>query len=337
MPINETLSHYSDLAFGSAFAVYLLALTLLVAHFAATRPSTLRPTEGEMILVGAGGSPTQTGIPGRVIEAPRRSRRERLGRMGVSLIILGWGLHLTSITLRGVATDRAPWGNMYEFVTLACAAGIGASLLMLRKPVLRPMWVFVLTPVLILMFIAGTLLYATAAPVVPALQSYWLLIHVSIVSVGSGVFLIPGWPACCSSFESATPTALPAVVASGSSRNGCRTRRSWIGWPTGQRSSRSHCSVRASSSAPSGQKPRGAGFGMGPQRDHLLHRLDRLRRLPARPRHRRLAGNQGRLDQHRRIRRHAGQPVHHQHRGLRPALLRRAQLDRTGAPACANA
>jgi len=163
--------------------------------------------------------------------------------MGVSLIILGWGLHLTSITLRGVATDRAPWGNMYEFVTLACAAGIGASLLMLRKPVLRPMWVFVLTPVLILMFIAGTLLYATAAPVVPALQSYWLLIHVSIVSVGSGVFLIPGWPACCSSFESATPTALPAVVASGSSRNGCRTRRSWIGWPTGQRSSRSHCSV----------------------------------------------------------------------------------------------
>ncbi len=63
MPINETLSHYSDLAFGSAFAVYLLALTLLVAHFAATRPSTLRPTEGEMILVGAGGSPTQTGIP----------------------------------------------------------------------------------------------------------------------------------------------------------------------------------------------------------------------------------------------------------------------------------
>jgi len=192
MPINETLSHYSDLAFGSAFAVYLLALTLLVAHFAATRPSTLRPTEGEMILVGAGGSPTQTGIPGRVIEAPRRSRRERLGRMGVSLIILGWGLHLTSITLRGVATDRAPWGNMYEFVTLACAAGIGASLLMLRKPVLRPMWVFVLTPVLILMFIAATLLYATAAPVVPALQSYWLLIHVSIVSVGSGVFLISG-------------------------------------------------------------------------------------------------------------------------------------------------
>ena len=193
MPINETLSHYSDLAFGSAFAVYLLALTLLIAHFAATRPTTLQVTEPSKVLVGAGGPPPpSSGTPGRVIDVPRRSLRERLGRMGVSLIILGWGLHLASIVLRGLATDRAPWGNMYEFVTLACAAGIGAGLVMLRKPVLRPMWVFVLTPVLILMFVAGTLLYATAAPVVPALQSYWLLIHVSIVSIGSGVFLISG-------------------------------------------------------------------------------------------------------------------------------------------------
>ncbi len=193
MPINEPLSHYSDLAFGSAFAVYLLALTLLVAHFAATRPTALRATEREMILVGAGAPPTPAlGAPGRVVEAPRRSRHERFGRMGVSLIVLGWGLHLISIVLRGLATDRAPWGNMYEFVTLACAAGIGAGLIMLRKPVLRPMWVFVLTPVLILMFVAGDLLYATAAPVVPALQSYWLIIHVSIVSIGSGVFLISG-------------------------------------------------------------------------------------------------------------------------------------------------
>ena len=193
MPINETLSYYSDLAFGSAFAVYLLALTLLIAHFAVTRPTTLQAAEQNKVLVGAGGPPPPSpGAPGRVIDVPRRSVRERLGRMGVSLIILGWGLHLTSIVLRGLATDRAPWGNMYEFVTLACAAGIGAGLVMLRKPVLRPMWVFVLTPVLILLFVAGDLLYATAAPVVPALQSYWLLIHVSIVSIGSGVFLISG-------------------------------------------------------------------------------------------------------------------------------------------------
>jgi cytochrome c-type biogenesis protein CcsB len=44
----------------------------------------------------------------------------------------------------------------------------------------------------ILMFINGTLLYTTAAPVQPALQSYWLVIHVSAAIIGSGVFLVPG-------------------------------------------------------------------------------------------------------------------------------------------------
>ena len=193
MPINGNLSHYSDLAFGSAFAVYLLAFILLTAEFASHRVNAVNAAQAHRVLVGAGAplAPTPQ-APGRILAQPRRSRSERLGRMGVALIIPGWGLHLTSIVLRGLATDRAPWGNMYEFVALACAAGVGAGLFVLRKPLLRPMWPFVLLPVLILMFIAGTLLYATAAPVVPALQSYWLLIHVSIVSTGTGVFLISG-------------------------------------------------------------------------------------------------------------------------------------------------
>ena len=49
-----------------------------------------------------------------------------------------------------------------------------------------------LLPVLILLTISGRWLYADAAPVMPALQSYWLPIHVSVVSLGSGVFLVAG-------------------------------------------------------------------------------------------------------------------------------------------------
>jgi cytochrome c-type biogenesis protein CcsB len=81
---------------------------------------------------------------------------------------------------------------MYEFVTMACAAALVVGLALLSKPAYRSMWVFLLVPVLILMFLAATVLYADAAPVVPALRSYWLPIHVTIVSVGSGVFLVSG-------------------------------------------------------------------------------------------------------------------------------------------------
>ena len=42
------------------------------------------------------------------------------------------------------------------------------------------------------MFLAGQVLYADAAPVVPALKSYWLPIHVTIVSIGSGIFMLSG-------------------------------------------------------------------------------------------------------------------------------------------------
>ena len=63
---------------------------------------------------------------------------------------------------------------------------------MLRRPQYRPLWVFLLLPVLILLTVSGRWLYANAAPVMPALQSYWLPIHVSVVSLGSGVFLVAG-------------------------------------------------------------------------------------------------------------------------------------------------
>ena len=43
-----------------------------------------------------------------------------------------------------------------------------------------------LVPVLVLLTVSGRWLYANAAPVMPALQSYWLPIHVSVVSLGSG-------------------------------------------------------------------------------------------------------------------------------------------------------
>jgi cytochrome c-type biogenesis protein CcsB len=51
---------------------------------------------------------------------------------------------------------------------------------------------FVLVPVVILMFLGGTVLYADAAPVQPALQSYWLVIHVSVISTSTGMLLVPG-------------------------------------------------------------------------------------------------------------------------------------------------
>ncbi|MBV6761543.1 c-type cytochrome biogenesis protein CcsB [Rhodococcus opacus] len=191
MTTNETLAQYSDWAFRSAFTVLVLALVLLIVQYASTRAQAVQ--DRELVSAGSGARSSEApGVPGRVVEQPKKPLSDRFGGMGAAVLVVGTVLIFASIVLRGFATERFPLGNMYEFVTMACAAALVVGLALLSKPAYRSMWVFLLVPVLILMFLAATVLYADAAPVVPALRSYWLPIHVTIVSVGSGVFLVSG-------------------------------------------------------------------------------------------------------------------------------------------------
>lgn len=185
--VDATLSQYSDWAFTSALTVLVGAMVLLAVELAATRGRV-----GDRELVAA--APVADGHAGSgvVPNAPRRSGTERVGRSGLSLAYLGTGLLVLCIVLRGAATLRPPWGNMYEFINLTSLCGLLAAAVVLRRPQHRALWVFVLLPVLVLLTVSGRWLYATAAPVMPALQSYWLPIHVSVVSLGSGVFLVAG-------------------------------------------------------------------------------------------------------------------------------------------------
>ncbi len=65
-------------------------------------------------------------------------------------------------------------------------------LVLLRKYPVRRLGAFVMVPVVVLLFISGKVLYTVAAPVQPALHSYWLAIHVSAAALSSGVLLVSG-------------------------------------------------------------------------------------------------------------------------------------------------
>jgi ABC-type transport system involved in cytochrome c biogenesis permease subunit len=81
---------------------------------------------------------------------------------------------------------------MYEFGSLLSLVAVVTWLVLLRKFPVRRLGGFVLLPIVLLMFLGGTALYTTAAPVQPALQSYWLVIHVFTIASSSGVLLVPG-------------------------------------------------------------------------------------------------------------------------------------------------
>ena len=86
---------------------------------------------------------------------PARAGADRFGGAAANLVVLGALLQLGSIVFRGLATDRWPLGNMYEFTSAVCLAAVVTWLVVLRRvPALRAVALFVLLPVVILLFLA---------------------------------------------------------------------------------------------------------------------------------------------------------------------------------------
>jgi cytochrome c-type biogenesis protein CcsB len=188
MDVDETLSSYSDWCYGIAVGAYVVAMLFYLYEQA----FGYRERRAARELVAVGGGDTPAGEPPASGESPRTARAVRVGKLAVSLTAFGAALHLGSLVLRAMATGRAPWGNMYEFGATLCLVAVTTWLVVLRKYPVRHLGVWVLLPVIVLMFLGGVVLYTTAAPVQPALQSYWLVIHVFAIALGSGMVLVPG-------------------------------------------------------------------------------------------------------------------------------------------------
>jgi cytochrome c-type biogenesis protein CcsB len=181
---------FSNNAVMFASIVYVLAFVAHVVEWAAGRASVARPAR-EAALVSTGPAPAQTAsdVPPPTGDA---ERVERWGRIGVALTVVAVLLHLAALVTRGLGSDpvRVPWGNMYEF-TLAGAFGVSAMYLLLgRRYGLRWMGLPVTGFEVVVLMLASLLLYVPAGPLVPALHSYWLVIHVMAAVVASGAFAV---------------------------------------------------------------------------------------------------------------------------------------------------
>ena len=111
-------------------------------------------------------------------------------RAAATLSALGILAHVVAVTTRGLAVDRAPWGDMYEFITaLTCVAAIFFYYILVKYRAWA-IGVFVMGAIVIALGLAETLIYTPAGPLVPALQSYWLSIHVTAMTLSSGIFFV---------------------------------------------------------------------------------------------------------------------------------------------------
>jgi len=187
---------FSDNAVMFASIVYVLAFLAHLTEWVLVRslPVPQPAAERETVSVGAAGDPPPAprsegaGSPDEAQEL----RVEKYGRIGVALTVVGCGLHLLALVSRGLGSDpaRVPWGNMYEF-TLAGTFGVSLMyLVLMRRYQLRWMGLLVTGFLVVVLMLDVLVLYQDAGPLVPALHSYWLAIHVLAAVIASGAFSV---------------------------------------------------------------------------------------------------------------------------------------------------
>ncbi|WP_214103379.1 cytochrome c biogenesis protein CcsA [Acrocarpospora catenulata] len=116
----------------------------------------------------------------------------RAGAIGTLLAWVGLAANVGGTLTRGLAVGRWPWGNMYEFVVAMVLAAVTVFLVMQVRYPVRFLGAFVCVVGAVGLGFAARVLYTQAGPVVPALDSYWVAIHVSAAVAASGLFIVGG-------------------------------------------------------------------------------------------------------------------------------------------------
>ena len=243
--INEQLAEISNLALVVAIVLYVLALigfaadlasssqrrsdarlaaldrqerarvpeTAAVAADGAGGPSA-NPDAASTAAVGAGSAADGTVPDEQSAPAPGGMSAQRF-----AFLLAGGAtaLHVVGVLCRALATQRAPWANMYEFATTSTAAAMLAFLVFsIRRHELRALGTFVVGPVLLVLLLAQTFWIVPAAALTPSLQnSHWLYIHISVAIISTALFILGAVVASMQLLQARHERALPERTAEG--------------------------------------------------------------------------------------------------------------------------
>ncbi len=102
-----------------------------------------------------------------------------------TLLIIGFLIHTAALGLRWYISGHAPWSDTYESLIYISWSAIFAGVVVFRKSMLSLSSSFILGA--IALFVANlTFLSPQITPLVPVLKSYWLSIHVSVITASYG-------------------------------------------------------------------------------------------------------------------------------------------------------
>lgn len=111
------------------------------------------------------------------------------GKIGIVITIVGFAAQIVYFITRWIASGHAPVSNMFEFVTFFGMTIVLGFIILWFIYKINVLGLFAL-PVALIVIAYASMFPRDIAPLVPSLQSHWLYIHVSTVSLGEGILSI---------------------------------------------------------------------------------------------------------------------------------------------------
>jgi len=178
---NSLLAGYALVAVYSAMATYTLSFLLFTLDLATA--SSRKPVPA--LVVSGGPEAVPEGANAKPATAPSTMQRVARG-----LLAAGWLIHFAGTLLRGLAAERVPWSNMFEFGLTSTLLVVAVYLGSLLWRDLGYLGAFVSGFVLLSLGIVTVNFYVDVVPLPPALQSWWLVIHVFVASLATAFFAL---------------------------------------------------------------------------------------------------------------------------------------------------
>lgn len=201
----DAIGQYSMLAMVTAAVVYLFAMFAHAIEWAAARNAgtTVTPAQRRVpVLVGgaqaAGDRPSEDdhapALPPDLPAEPESAklRTDKFGRIGLALSSVALLAQIVAVVLRGVAAERLPWGNMYEFTSTSLIFVVAAALVLAIRFDMRWLGLPVAMLSTIGLGLAVTVFYVDVAPLVPSLHSAWFLFHILAATIAGAAFTFGG-------------------------------------------------------------------------------------------------------------------------------------------------
>jgi cytochrome c-type biogenesis protein CcsB len=119
------------------------------------------------------------------------ARKDGWAKGGLILAVLGFCGHTAALLMRTVSSGHAPFTNMFESLSFLSWAIVLALIIFGRKSRVPRLGPYLMLIVVGLVALASSpLMPKGATPLVPALQSYWLWLHVSVTLLGEAFFAV---------------------------------------------------------------------------------------------------------------------------------------------------